>query len=148
MGKEIERKFLVDEDLWQKSKPNSGVSIIQGYILKSIEKTVRIRITDEKAWLTIKGATKGVSRSEYEYEIPTLDAKAMLEEFCSTYISKTRYELYLNEFVWEIDEFKSPNEGLILAEIELTHENEEFPKPNWLGMEVSDDPAYFNANMI
>lgn len=148
MGVEIERKFLVDKSKWELAKPNFGTRIIQGYILKSPEKTVRVRVSGETGFITIKGKTIGISRSEFEYEIPLEEAEKLLEEFCSEKIIKIRYELKYDEFVWEIDEFQSPNAGLILAEIELSNENERFTHPEWLDREVSGQLEYYNANMI
>ena len=148
MGVEIERKFLVDKAKWEKVKPESGIKIIQGYILKSIEKTVRVRTKGNKGFITIKGKTKGISRSEYEYAIPYEEAVQMLNEFCGEKIVKTRYEVNQGKFVWEVDEFESPKAGLILAEIELSDEKESFNQPEWLGEEVSGKQEYYNANMI
>lgn len=148
MGVEIERKFLVDASKWKKVKPKKGYKIIQGYLLKSPEKTIRVRLKDEHGYLTIKGKTKGISRSEFEYEIPKQEAEDLLHQFCDKKIIKNRYELKVHEFVWEIDEFTSPKPGLILAEIELSHEKETFVRPEWLGEEVSHLTEYFNSNMI
>lgn len=148
MGKEIERKFLVDEEIWSALKPQKGVEIIQGYISKVPEKTVRVRIKGEDAFITIKGITKGVSRSEFEYPIPKEDALEMLEEFCDQKIVKTRYFVEQGNYTWEVDEFDSPQPGLVLAEIELQNENDTFSRPKWLLEEVSDQPKYFNSNMI
>lgn len=148
MGVEIERKFLVNKEKWQSAKPNKGEKIIQGYLQKDLNKTVRVRVKNNTGYITIKGKTKGVSRSEYEYEIPVDEAKAMIQEFCDRYIEKTRFLLEYDGFTWEVDEFLSPKEGLILAEIELTDENQQFPLPDWVEKEVSDDAQYFNSNMI
>ncbi|WP_107039601.1 CYTH domain-containing protein [Brumimicrobium mesophilum] len=148
MGLEIERKFLVDKLKWEKAKPENGLKVIQGYILKSVEKTVRVRTKGNQGFITIKGKTKGISRSEFEYTIPYEEAVKMLEEFCGDKIIKTRYELTFGKFVWEVDEFESPKTGLILAEIELSNESEHFLCPDWLGKEVSGQSEYYNANMI
>ncbi|PKR79918.1 adenylate cyclase [Brumimicrobium salinarum] len=152
MGVEIERKFLVDEAIWADEKPKTGVRICQGYLLKSKEKTVRIRTKTcaqySKGFITIKGATEGFSRLEYEYEIPFSEAEELLAEFCPKKIIKTRYELKLNEFVWEVDEFESPQSGLILAEIELLNEAQSFGRPKWLKKEVTGEAQYYNANML
>ena len=148
MGVEIERKFLVDKSKWEKAKPETGLKITQGYILKSVEKTVRVRTKGDQGFITIKGKTKGISRSEFEYAIPYEEAVKMLEEFCDKKIIKTRYELKYDQFIWEVDEFESPKAGLILAEIELSNEDEDFRQPEWLGEEVSDRIEYYNANMI
>ena len=148
MGVEIERKFLVNKERWNAVKPLSGDLIKQGYLQKDPNKTVRVRVKSNSGFITIKGKTDGVSRSEYEYEIPAEEAKAMIQEFCGRYIEKTRF-LYDHEgFTWEVDEFVSPKEGLILAEIELESEGQQFSLPDWIDKEVSDDPKYFNSNMI
>jgi len=148
LGVEIERKFLVDASKWKTVKPKLGTRISQGYIMSTPETVVRIRVTGDKGWITIKGKTKGISRLEYEYSIPKTEAEEMLKEFCPKKIIKTRYELKFDGFVWEVDEFESPKTGLILAEIELTNENEVFSLPEWIGKEVSNQPEYFNVNMI
>jgi adenylate cyclase len=148
MGVEIERKFLVKKEKWQAVKPSSGELIIQGYLQKDPNKTVRVRVRNNSGYITIKGKTKGVSRSEFEYEIPVEEAKAMIEEFCARYIEKTRFLFEHGGFTWEVDEFRSPKEGLILAEIELDSENQQFSLPDWIDVEVSDDAQYFNSNMI
>lgn len=148
MGVEIERKFLVDKTLWQKVKPKDGATIIQGYLQKKPEKTVRIRVKNNTGFITIKGKTTGVSRLEFEYQIPVADAKEMIHTFCDRYIEKTRYIVKYKGFSWEVDEFLSPKKGLILAEIELPDENQEFLLPNWVEKEVSGDAQYYNSNMI
>lgn len=145
---EIERKFLVDHNLWKQVDKGEGKLIAQGYIQKSPEKTVRVRIKKDKGYLTIKGKTEGISRAEFEYEIPLVEAKELLKNFCGKIIEKTRYEVKIGLHTWEVDEFHSPNPELILAEIELNSEEEVFEKPEWIGKEVSDDVRYFNANMI
>lgn len=148
MSLEIERKFLVHHDEWLKVRPEQGVEIIQGYLHKAKDKTVRVRIKGAKGFITIKGETEGISRKEFEYEIPYSDALSMLEEFCPRRIHKIRYEIKHGEHLWEVDEFLSPRPELILAEIELGSENEVFKLPSWAKEEVSHDPQYFNANMI
>lgn len=148
MGVEIERKFLINKEKWQAVKPSSGDLIIQGYLQKDPHKTVRVRVRNNSGYITVKGKTKGVSRSEFEYEIPVEEAKAMIQEYCDKYIEKTRFLFEYDGFTWEVDEFLSPKEGLILAEIELTSEEQQFSLPEWIDMEVSDDVQYFNSNMI
>jgi adenylate cyclase len=148
MGVEIERKFLVKKEEWLTVKPASGELIVQGYLQKDPNKTVRVRAKNHHGYITIKGKTEGVTRSEFEYEIPVDEAKAMIEEFCDRYIEKTRYILEHEGFTWEIDEFLSPKKGLILAEIELESESQQFPLPDWIDKEVSDDSQYYNSNMI
>ena len=146
MNIEIERKFLVVNDGWR-DVADGGRLCEQGYISSDPENiTVRVRVLGSQGFLTLKGPTKGISRSEMEYEIPVKEADYMLRNFCGDrVISKTRYLLKLNGLRWEIDEFSGENQGLIVAEIELETEDQLFEKPDWLGEEVSFDPRYFNA---
>ena len=147
MGCEIERKFLVDLARWQ--KPEKGVRIKQGYLVRHEGLSLRLRLADDKAFLTIKGASKGISRSEFEYEIPPEDLEAMFAEFGSgKYISKVRYYEQVGDHRWEIDIFEEANTGLAVAEIELEHEDEVFEMPSWVTEEVSDDPRYRNAYLV
>jgi CYTH domain-containing protein len=146
MGQEIERKFLVANDAW---RTGAGTLIRQGYLHNEIDGTVRVRTKGERAYLTIKGNTIGITRSEFEYEIPLGDASQILDELClKPLIEKIRYEVKVGGFKWEIDEFLEENAGLVVAEIELEEESQEFPKPDWLGREVSDDFRYQNANLV
>ena len=148
MAIEIERKFLIRNDTW-KLATKTSIDIKQGYL--SLEKncTVRVRCTNDQAFLTIKGKTSGISRKEFEYVIPREEADEILNSMCVGYIiSKTRHIIELSGHRWEIDEFFGDNSGLVLAEIELQAEEEAFNKPSWLGKEVSKDPKYFNANLI
>ena len=147
MAKEIERKFLVKGDAWRSLA--EGVSYRQGYLNSQKERTVRIRTVGEKAYLTVKGSTRGVTRTEFEYEIPYEDCLAMLEELAEKpIIEKKRYRIPAGSYVWEVDEFFGVNEGLILAEIELRSEDAVFEKPDWIGEEVSGDPRYFNSSLV
>ena len=146
--KEIERKFLVDKKKWTAIAKPEPILIIQGYISKTESNVVRIRTKDQKAYLTIKSATVGISRNEYEYEVPINEAQEMIQQFCPKYIQKNRYEIPFSKHLWEVDEFILPNKGLLLAEIELKSEHEQFSLPDWLGKEVSHDPSYFNSNML
>lgn len=148
MGVEIERKFLVDKKRWQKIKPTEGLFIAQGYLHNSKDKTVRVRTKGEKGFLTIKGATDGISRTEFEYVIPKKDAEELLCKFCPKRIEKTRYLVEHNGKTWEVDEFDFPNSGLILAEVELNSVEEQIALPEWVTEDVSDNPAYFNSNML
>ncbi|WP_051309855.1 CYTH domain-containing protein [Desulfogranum japonicum] len=144
MAKEIERKFLVASDGWQHLA--RGIHYRQGYICSGKGQTVRVRVVENKGILTIKGATQGISRSEYEYPIPLDDALEMLEELCEKpIIVKKRYHIYVAGFTWEVDQFLDENEGLVIAEIELSHENQSFNKPEWIGTEVTGIPRYYNA---
>ena len=144
---EIERKYLVDTNMWSPSEV--GVDIQQGYLSLDIDRTVRVRIYGEDAFITVKGITTGIAREEYEYPIPLEDAKRMLATLCLPgVIRKTRYvEIYYDK-TWEIDVFDGDNKGLVVAEIELDSSAEEFELPPFLGDEVSDDPRYFNSSLI
>lgn len=147
MAKEIERKFLVVGDAWRSLAP--GVHYRQGYLNSSKERSVRIRTMGEKAVITVKGPTRGIERLEFEYEIPYDDCTAMLENLAEKpLIEKTRYKIPMGRFTWEVDEFFGVNKGLVVAEIELPSEETAFEKPDWIGEEVSDDPRYFNSNLV
>lgn len=147
MAKEIERKFLVKSLEWKEQ--TEGILYRQGYLNSLKERTVRIRTINEKAFITIKGITVGVSRLEFEYEIPFADAKQMLNELVEKpIIEKYRYKLKQGDLMWEVDEFLGENEGLIVAEVELKDAQQTFVKPAWLGEEVSSDPRYFNSNLV
>lgn len=147
MGKEIERKFLVKPGQWQPA--NQGTTIRQGYLSSVKERVVRVRTKGEKGFLTIKGITKGISRSEFEYQIPAEEANDLLTHLCEQpLIEKTRYKEVHGAHTWEIDVFFGDNEGLIIAEVELSDETERLELPVWAGEEVSADPRYFNSNLI
>ena len=147
MGKEIERKFLVTGSEWKALAP--GTVYRQGYLSTVKERTVRVRTVGEKGFLTIKGVTTGVSRSEFEYEVPAADADAMLDALCERpLIEKTRYRIPLGAHVWEVDEFHGDNEGLVVAEVELGSADEKPELPAWVGEDVSSDPRYFNSNLV
>jgi adenylate cyclase len=145
MAKEIERKFLVREGSWRNQK---GTQYRQGYLNSVKERVVRVRTIDDKGYLTIKGLTVGASRLEFEYEIPRQDADQLLDICEKPLIEKTRFKVVQDGFVWEIDEFFGENQGLIVAEVELENEDQEFPRPAWIGEEVTGDPRYFNSNLI
>jgi adenylate cyclase len=147
MPKEIERKFLIDLNLLV--LPASGEIIKQGYIQTASKTVVRVRRYGEKAFLTLKGENKGASRSEFEYEIPVVEAETILIELCQKpFIAKTRYCINVGKHIWEIDIFSGENEGLILAEIELSSETEAFEIPNWVTLEVTNDSRYYNSNLV
>ena len=147
MGKEIERKFLVKGDSWRAQA--HGKRYRQGYLSTVKERTVRARVAGDQGFLTIKGITVGAARAEYEYEIPLADANEMLDKLCERpIVEKTRYRLPQDDIVWEIDEFEGDNRGLIVAEVELKDEHQSYPKPDWLGEEVTGDPRYFNSNLV
>lgn len=146
MPQEIERKFLVVGDGWR--RPEGGTLYRQGYLCAEAGCTVRVRIAGDKAWLTVKGLTKNIRRSEFEYAIPVTDAQDMLGEMaCKPIISKMRHIVRENGLLWEIDEFLGENAGLIVAEVELEDEDQAVAPPAWLGPEVSGDPRYYNANL-
>jgi adenylate cyclase len=146
MAKEIERKFLVDTS--KLPTLPKGHIMKQGYVpTQGI--TVRARISDDQAFLTLKGRATGLSRSEFEYPIPVEDAQQILDELCvHPLIEKTRYMIPYEDHIWELDIFESDNKGLIVAEIELGSEDESFVKPEWITEEVSYDRRYRNASLI
>ena len=147
MAKEIERKFLVKGDAWRALA--EGVAYRQGYLNSQKERTVRIRTVGEKAFLTVKGPTRGVTRTEFEYEIPYDDCLAMLDELAEKpIVEKKRYRIPAGPYVWEVDEFFGVNAGLVLAELELPSEDAAFDKPEWIGEEVSGDARYFNSSLV
>ncbi|MBF2056994.1 MAG: CYTH domain-containing protein [Cyanobacterium sp. T60_A2020_053] len=144
MGTEIERKFLINRELWR--PPPQGLKYLQGYIYTKNNTTVRVRVVGMQGFLTLKTKTVGYSRSEYEYLIPVEDAEAMLNTMCDQpLIEKIRYKLNYQGFLWEVDEFLGDNQGLILAEIELQEEGQFFEIPPWIGKEVTADSRYYNS---
>jgi adenylate cyclase len=145
MGLEIERKFLVDHEKWRQVVKPAGTHYRQGYLLNDDRRTIRVRVTDEQGFITLKGATTGITRKEYEYKIPVEDGNELLDGFARSEIEKIRYRIDFAGKLWEVDEFLGDNEGLIMAEIELENETEEFEKPGWVTMEVSDDERYYNS---
>jgi CYTH domain-containing protein len=146
MGKEIERKFLVVGDDWRQGE---GIVYRQGYLNTDKHRTVRVRVVGRQGYLTIKGITEGATRREYEYSIPVQDATDMLDGLCEgPIIEKQRYRVPLGTLVWEIDEFFGDNRGLVVAEVELESEDQAIDKPAWLGKEVTEDPRYYNANLV
>ncbi len=148
MAEEIEYKFLVDAQKWASVKPEQFDRIVQGFIYKSVESTIRIRILNDQGFITIKGKSKGIRRSEFEYEIPLNDAQNLLELHCPKLISKKRFTIDVEGFTWEVDVFEGKLDGLILAELEVEHEEIKFPRPTWITEDVSTDPNYFNAVLI
>jgi len=145
---EIERKFMVTSEAF-KGIAQKKYRIVQGFLNRDPERTVRIRIKGAKAFITIKGKgnVTGTSRFEWEKEILLVDAESLLPLCEPGMIEKTRYEVLVDTHIYEIDEFFGTNEGLVIAEIELSEENEEFTKPNWLGKEVTGDPKYYNSQL-
>lgn len=147
MGTEIERKFIVDTACWRPE--GTGVRIRQGYLPMQGKTVVRIRVSHKTAWLTVKGENKGMVRLEFEYPIPWPDAEQMLDKLCvRPLIEKTRHSVSFEKAAWTVDVFEGENAGLVIAEIELSGENQEVILPPWAGREVTDDPRYYNSNLI
>lgn len=147
MGQEIERKYLVKNDTYKTL--SKGILFHQGFLSTDKKRVVRVRISQEKAWLTIKGISKGAKRTEFEYEIPLSEAEFMLKELCKKpTILKKRYQIPQGKLIWEVDEFLNENEGLVIAEIELEDEDQEFEIPNWIDKEVTGEEKYYNAYLI
>lgn len=148
MATEIERKFLVKNDNWRQQTTRQLV-IKQGYFGPPNKASIRIRISGETANINIKSATLDIVRKEYEVPVPLADAQEMLEHLCeSPKIEKIRYHVPVGSHVWEVDEFSGDNQGLIVAEIELSSPDEAFEKPDWLGEEVSRDERYYNVRLV
>ncbi len=143
MATEIERKFLISQDTWRPGA--SGCRYVQGYLSREPGRIVRIRQAGASAFLTIKGLARGTARPEFEYPLPFSDAEELMQLCLRPLIEKTRYGVEYRGKHWEVDEFHGENDGLILAEIELSREDEPVDLPPWVGKEVSDDPRYFNA---
>ena len=147
MATEIEHKYLVKHDHWKNVQPDRSINIRQGYLLTDPDKTIRVRTSGDQGYLTVKGKSTGASRLEFEYEIPVADAIALLSVFCSNLIEKTRHMVTHAGKVWEVDVFRGDNDGLIVAEIELTHENENYSLPPWADKNVTNDARYANSNL-
>jgi CYTH domain-containing protein len=148
MAREIERKILVRRERWRPD-PGAGVWYRQGYLSADPDRVVRVRVAGDRAFLTIKGRTRGIERPEFEYPIPLADANTILDGICmKPLIEKTRYRVRVGAHTWEVDAFAGDNAGLLVAEIELPWEGAPFDRPEWLGAEVSGDPRYFNSNLV
>jgi adenylate cyclase len=145
---EIERKYLVKQGIHNVIAKIRPHQITQAYLVNEKSKSVRIRIMDEVAYLTIKSDMIGITRKEYEYEIPVNEALSLIESFDLKMLKKKRYKVDFNSKTWEIDVFDENLNGLVLAEIELQREDEKFEIPEWVGLEVTSDPAYLNASLI
>jgi adenylate cyclase len=154
MGKEIERKFLLAGDGWraciESSKP-----MAQGYLVGvaalvagHARASVRVRIAGSDAWLNIKSSGRGIERTEFEYSLPVADAREMLQTLCEGNLEKTRHFVRVDGTLFEIDEFSGANQGLVVAEVELEHADAAFPRPSWLGREVSHEERYYNVFLI
>lgn len=147
MASEIERKFLLGSDAWR-TRVSDRVHLVQGYLSRGEQSAIRVRIDGSKAQLNIKRALDGIHRLEYEYPIPLEDAREILEHVAlRPLIDKTRHHVMYEGHLWEIDEFHGENDGLIVAEIELTDPDESFVVPDWLGEEVSHDRRYYNSSL-
>jgi len=152
MGIEIERKFLVRSDAWRESA-RRATAMRQGYLTApdagpAARASVRVRIEGDRAFLNVKGLTLSVRREEFEYEIPCADGEAMLAGLCSGgIVAKTRFEVDHAGHTWEVDVFEGDNDGLVVAEIELDDEHEAYARPDWLGLEVSDEARYYNVSL-
>jgi len=147
MALEIERKYLIDHKKWDKINKPIGKLYRQGYLFTNKNKIVRVRLTDSDAYLTIKGKTNGATRDEFEYEIPLIDARQLLDNFSEGELCKTRYEVWYKDKLWEVDVFHDANDGLIVAEVELDSEDQKFDLPDWITEEVTNDPRYYNSNL-
>jgi len=147
MAVEIEFKYLVKEEAWNENLAYQSIMIRQGYLQTDPEKTVRVRTRGNQGYLTIKGKAEGASRLEFEYEIPVDEANELLERFCSNLVDKTRYLVNHEGKTWEVDVFSGPNEGLMVAEIELAAADETYALPFWAGEDVTHDHRYANSSL-
>jgi adenylate cyclase len=145
MATEIERKFLLNDDSWR-AQVEKGSRFVQGYLTDEHNNaSVRVRIEGDTAALNIKGAVPGIKRLEFDYPIPVIEAQQLLEELCQKpLIEKMRYYVRVGCHIWEIDVFEGDNQGLVVAEVELGSEDEDFMRPGWLGKEVSHEHRYYN----
>jgi adenylate cyclase len=154
MGIEIERKFLVTSATWR-TQVSRELRMVQGYLVGAAlvtsgasRSSVRVRIGGEKAWLNIKSSTLGVERQEFEYEIPRADAERMIATLCDGVVDKVRHYVPVEGHEFEVDEFLGANAGLVVAELELDRVDAAYPKPSWLGAEVTSQARYYNLNLI
>ncbi|HES77333.1 MAG TPA: CYTH domain-containing protein [bacterium] len=150
MALEIERKFLLSSDAWRSAVTQSTL-FRQGYLTSGVEgskASVRVRVEGERGVLNVKSVRLGVQRHEYEYVIPLAEANEMLDTLCGAIIEKTRHLVPVGAHVFEVDEFHGDNAGLIVAELELTATDEVFARPAWIGLEVTDDPRYYNVALV
>lgn len=147
MALEIERKYLVE--LEKLGTLENGTRIKQGYLSTNKDAVVRVRVKNDKAYLTIKGSNIGVTRLEFEYEIPLDEANEMLDKLCQKpVIDKTRYLIDYENHTWELDVFYGDNEGLVVVEVELSSEDETIILPSWVKEEVTSDARYYNSNLM
>ncbi|MBN2706366.1 MAG: CYTH domain-containing protein, partial [Deltaproteobacteria bacterium] len=143
-----ERKFLLRDESWR-LRADAGVRLRQGYLSHNEKSSIRVRIGGRRAWLNIKSSTPGTVRSEYEYPLPPAEAEEMLAGLCRLpLIEKLRHHVEYGGFTWEIDVFNGANQGLVVAEIELAAIDQDFPRPPWLGVEVSAELRYYNSHLV
>jgi adenylate cyclase len=148
MGTEIERKFLVMGNGYKKNAKSSK-TYRQGYFSTALKHTVRVRTAGKKGYITVKGKKIGITRLEFEYEIPFADAEVMLDSLCERpLIEKIRHIIHFDGLIWEVDEYLGENKGLVVAEVELENEYQSYAIPSWLGKEVSDDNRYANSSLV
>lgn len=147
MAEEIERKFLVRSDGWKRAATGSK-ALRQGYLSSNAKATVRVRTSDDtQAVVTIKGAVRGLSRAEFEYEVPIADAREMLAMAEPHVVTKRRHIVPFGGLTWEVDVFEGRHAGLVIAEVELESEDQSVELPDWVGAEVTDDDRYYNASL-
>lgn len=146
MAFEIEYKYLVKNDSY-KAMASSFSRIAQGYLCKQPERTVRIRIRDDKGYLTVKGKNSGAVREEFEYQIPYDDALKMLGMCILPIIEKTRFTVPFKDHIWEVDEFGGNRNGLVTAEVELASAEEKYEIPDFIGENITGNPVYYNSNL-
>ncbi len=143
---EIEKKFLVKDRTYKQLA--QGVHYRQGYLNRDKERTVRVRVAGDEAYLTVKGITRGIERLEFEYPISLIEANEMIDLLCEKpIIEKYRYSFYSDGHEWEVDEFLGENEGLVIAEVELDTTDEFVNLPEWIGAEVTGDTRYYNSSL-
>ncbi|MEO3403198.1 CYTH domain-containing protein [Mucilaginibacter sp. CAU 1740] len=147
MAIEIERKFLIDQDKWQQLEKPLPMHLRQGYIFSDENKTIRVRVADNVGTITIKGSTVGIRRSEFEYTIPADEGFQLLNSFAVSELEKYRYNITYAGKLWEVDVFLGDNQGLVVAEIELDSEEEQFELPQWVTIEVTGDKRYYNSKL-
>ena len=146
---EIERKFLVDRIKWTAANSQfDSQQLTQGYLSTNLTSTVRVRVSPTMSWLTVKGSTTDITRSEFEYIIPHEDGLELLQLCQQPLLVKIRHWVSFESHLWTVDEFKGLNQGLLLAEIELNTPDEEFTLPDWITEEVSHDPRYYNSYLV
>lgn len=147
MGLEIERKFLVVDDAWRSGTVRAE-RLTQGYLANTARSSVRVRLGDDGAWLSVKAMTRSIARAEFEYPIPPAEARTLLDTLCEPpLLDKVRHHVPVGAHVWEVDEFQGDNAGLVVAEIELGAVDEAFAAPPWLGREVTGEERYYNFRL-